>query len=163
MQERGRVLYTRQDEGELTTYMERTLEDLGLAHVTGTVEFMQADACNLKELYSGYDLVLAANLLDRLYSPRKFLASIHTRVNPGGLLVLSSPYTWRPEYTERSEWIGGYRKDGEPYSTLEALGDLLGEHFDLTGTPEDIPFVIRETRRKYQHSLAQMTVWRRKA
>jgi hypothetical protein len=26
---------------------------------------------------------------------------------------------------------------------------------------EDIPFVIRETARKHQHTLAEMTVWRR--
>lgn len=162
MQERGRVLYTRQDEGELTTYIERTLDGLGLSHVQDKVSFQQADACNLKEIYTGYDLVLAANLIDRLYSPRKFLTSIHTRINKGGLLVLTSPYTWLQEYTERSEWLGGFRKDGEPYSTLEALGDILGDHFDMIGTPEDIPFVIRETRRKFQHSLAQMTVWRRK-
>jgi hypothetical protein len=26
---------------------------------------------------------------------------------------------------------------------------------------EDIPFVIRETARKHQHTIAEMTVWRR--
>ena len=47
-------------------------------------------ACNLPEKFSGYDLVLAANLIDRLYSPRLFLATIHERLNPGGLLVITS-------------------------------------------------------------------------
>ncbi len=162
MQERGRILYTRQDEGELTTYVERTLEEIGLADVTGRVTFQQADPCNLKEIYTGYDLVLAANVIDRLYSPRKFLDSIHTRINKGGLLVLTSPYDWLQKYTERSEWLGGFRKDGEPYTTFEALREILSGHFVMVGLPEDIPFVIRETRRKYQHILSQMTVWRRK-
>jgi len=25
--------------------------------------------------------------------------------------------------------------------------------------PQDLPFVIRETRRKFQHSIAELTVW----
>lgn len=50
--------------------------------------------------------MLAANLIDRLYSPRKFLTTIHERMNPGGLLVITSPYTWLEEYTKkRSGWV----------------------------------------------------------
>lgn len=162
MQEHGSVRYTRRDEGELMTFVERTLEEFDLSGTEDRVEFQQADACNLKELYTGYDLVLAANLIDRLYNPAKFLSSIHERINPGGLLVLTSPYTWVDEHTEREQWIGGFRKDGEPYSTFEALGDLLGDHFERLADPEDIPFVIRETRRKFQHSIAQMTAWKRR-
>jgi hypothetical protein len=29
----------------------------------------------------------------------------------------------------------------------------------MLGEPRDFPFVIRETRRKHQHTIAQMTVW----
>jgi len=162
MQEQGPIRYTRRDEGELTTYCERTCRELGLEDVAGKVAFFQADACNLKELYSGYDLVYAGNLIDRLYSPRKFLGMIHERINPGGLLVLTSPYTWLETFTERDEWLGGIRRDGEPYTTLEALHDCLQAHFTPIGQPEDIPFVIRETRRKHQHSIAQLTAWERR-
>jgi SAM-dependent methyltransferase len=48
----------------------RALADLGLATSAGKVEFIQGDACNLKPILTGYDLILAANLIDRLYSPR---------------------------------------------------------------------------------------------
>ena len=159
MKEKGNVQYTRLEEGELVTFLEKRSSELGLDEERDRVEFFQADACNLKDVYTGYDLVLAANLIDRLYSPRKFLSSIHERINPGGLLVITSPYTWLTEFTERSEWIGGFRRDGEPYTTLEALQDVLGSHFRRLGEPLDIPFVIRETRRKNQHSVAEMTVW----
>jgi putative 4-mercaptohistidine N1-methyltranferase len=162
MKEKGYIQYTRPEEGELVTFMEKRSPELGLDEERDRVEFYQADACNLKDLYTGYDLVLAANLIDRLYSPREFLSSIHERINPGGLLVITSPYTWLTEFTERSEWIGGFRKDGEPYTTLEALQDVLGSHFRQLGDPDDIPFVIRETRRKNQHSVAEMTVWERR-
>jgi hypothetical protein len=105
---------------------------------------------------------LAANLIDRLYDPKKFLTTIHERLNPGGLLVLTSPYTWLEEFTKKTDWAGGFRKDGEPYTTLEGLGDLLAPHFQMIGDPVDIPFVLRETRRKFQHTVSQATVWERK-
>jgi putative 4-mercaptohistidine N1-methyltranferase len=125
------------------------------------VEFFQADAVNLKPLYSNYDLIFPGNLIDRLYDPGRFLSGLHERLNLGGLLVVTSPYTWLEEFTSRDKWIGGFRKDGEPYNTLEGLRNLLREHFRLVAEPQDIEFVIRETRRKFQHTIAQLTVWER--
>jgi 5-histidylcysteine sulfoxide synthase/putative 4-mercaptohistidine N1-methyltranferase len=162
MKEKGYIQYTRKDEGELATYVERRLDEFGLEDAAERVEFFQADACNLIERYAGYDLVLAANLIDRLYSPGRFLASIGGRIVPGGLLVLLSPYTWLTGFTERREWIGAYRRDGEPFTTLEALRERLQDEFEPWGAPRDVPFVLRETARKFQHSIAQMTIWERK-
>ncbi len=39
------------------------------------------------------------------------------------------------------------------------LKELLAHRFRLSTEPVDLPFVIRETARKYQHSVSQMTVW----
>jgi hypothetical protein len=94
-----------------------------------------------------------------LYAPRRFLATIHERVNPGGLLVISSPYTWLEEFTNREEWLGGYREAGEPVWGLDGLKTALLPHFRLVGEPQDVPFVIRETRRKFQHTISELTVW----
>lgn len=63
--------YTLTDEGELVHYKSRSLADLGLQSVKDKVEFFQGDACNLKPQFTGYDFILAANLIDRLYSPAK--------------------------------------------------------------------------------------------
>ena len=80
----------------------------------------------------------------------------------GGLLVITSPYTWLEEFTPKENWLGGYKaQTGESYTTLEALTDNLSPEFDLVGDPQDIPFVIRETARKFQHSVAEMSVWRK--
>ena len=160
--ETGLLRYAIPDEGELSSYHERRLEALGLAATAGRVEFWQADACNLKEIFTGFDLILAANLIDRLYSPRLFLGEMANRLNAGGLLVLASPYTWLEEHTKRSEWIGGFKKDGESYTTLDGLKDLLLPRFELVQGPQAVPFVIRETRRKHQHTLSEVTVWRRR-
>ncbi len=157
----GSVRYTLADEGELVSYHERRLADLGLAAVRDKVTFFQGDACNLKPHFAGYDLILAANLIDRLYSPRKLLEHIHDRIVPGGLLVIASPYTWLEEHTPRTEWIGGFKQDGENVSTLDGLHAILGRYFRQLGEPHSLPFVIRETRRKFQHTLSEVTVWER--
>jgi putative 4-mercaptohistidine N1-methyltranferase len=161
LQQAGIKRYTIRDEGELVSFREIQLDKLGLADVAGRCQFMQADACNLNEKFRGYDLVFAGNLIDRLYAPRQLLNSIHERMKPGGLLVLASPYTWLEDYTERKQWLGGFKDNvGENYTTLDGLKEVLGQHFELLGQPQDVPFVIRETRRKFQHTLSELTVWR---
>ena len=110
-------------------------------------------------MYTDYDLILAANLIDRLYDPSKLLKSIHERLKNGGLLMITSPYTWLEEHTEKKAWIGGYKKDGENFTTLDGLKEILGAHFKLVHGPQEVPFIIRETRRKYQHTLSEATIW----
>jgi len=123
------------------------------------IEFVQGDAHNLKAQFTAYDLVLAANLLDRLYDPAHFLVMIHERINPGGLLVIASPYTWLEEFTKKANWVGGIRRAGEPFTTLQGLDEQLAPHFRRLGEPRDIEFVVRETARKYQHTVSQLTMW----
>lgn len=159
MQEEGHLRYALPEEGEIVSFHEIRLEELGLEPFRERVYFSQADACNLPEKFTGYDLVLAANLIDRLYSPRRFLATIHERLNPAGLLVLASPYLWQEEYTKKEEWLGGYREAGEPVWTLDGLRGMLEQHFRLLGQPRDVPFVLRETRRTYHYRVAEVTVW----
>jgi 5-histidylcysteine sulfoxide synthase/putative 4-mercaptohistidine N1-methyltranferase len=162
LREKGYCRYTRVEEGELVSYHEIKLSDLGLEGTQQRVSFQQADACNLKALHTGFDLVLATNLIDRLYSPRKFLAMIHERINPGGLLVIASPYSWDEEFTEKEEWLGGIRVAGEPFTTGEGLHECLVPQFAPVGQAMTVPFVIRETQRKFQHSLSEVTVWERR-
>lgn len=160
--EQGRLRYTLVDEGELVSYKERSLAELGLSNEAHKVEFFQGDACNLKPVFTGYDLILAANLIDRLYSPEKFLETVHQRLNPGAVLLIASPYTWLPEHTKREAWIGGFKKDGENFTTLDGLKAILGKHFNLLRGPLSVPFVLRETRRKFQHTLSEVSIWERR-
>ena len=159
--QQGVLRYTMVNEGDLVSYQERSLKALQLDDVAHKVDFWQGDACNLKPQFTNYDFILAANLIDRLYSPRQFLSNIHQRLNVGGVLMITSPYTWLEEHTPREEWIGGYKKDGENVSTLDGMKEVLGQHFKLIRSPIEIPFVIRETRHKFQHSLSEVTLWER--
>lgn len=150
-------------EGDLVDYRQARLADHALgAEQAARIHFSQGDACNLKPKYDHYDLVLASNLIDRLREPARFLQEIGRRLRPGGILLLTSPYTWLEEYTPKANWLGGVRENGEALTTHQALQRLLAAEFEEVGTPRDVPFVIRETARKYQHTLAQLTVWRRR-
>ena len=161
MKEQGAIGFTVPIEGEIVEYKNVSLKELDLEKEAEKVSFQQADACNLKPLYQGYDLIFAGNLIDRLYAPKKFLEDIHTRLNEGGMFIMTSPYTWLEEFTPKEDWIGGYKKDGENFTTLDGLKEVLEKDFKLIDT-KDVPFVIRETARKYQHTVAQMSVWQMK-
>ncbi|PKQ82770.1 putative 4-mercaptohistidine N1-methyltransferase [Aeromonas sobria] len=155
--------YAIPQEGELVAYCEARLSSHGLgASEIARIHFSQGDACNLKPKYDHYDLVLAANLIDRLREPARFLRDIAPRLRSGGLLVLTSPYTWLAEYTPPANWLGGIRENGEALTTYQALQRLLAAEFEEHCPPRDVPFVIRETARKYQHTVAQLTVWRKR-
>ncbi len=160
LKEEGSIGYTFPTQGELVRYEQIRLKEFGLEDTAPKVSFWQADACNLKPQFRGYDLIFATNLIDRLYNPASFLEDIHKRLNDSGLLILTSPYTWLEDFTPKEKWLGGFKKDGEDYTTLDGLKEILGKHFRLLHT-RDIPFVIKETDRKHQHTVAEMTVWER--
>jgi len=153
--------FTTTIEGDLVEYKSTYLKDFDLEKEAQKVEFWQGDACNLKPVYKDYDLIFAGNLIDRLYNPKHFLDDISHRLNSGGLFIMTSPYTWLEEFTPKEEWIGGYKKDGENFTTLDGLKMILDKDFKLVES-RDIPFVIRETKRKYQHTIAQMSVWEKR-
>ena len=162
LQSSGLQRYAIQDEGDLVSYKEISLEDFGYADISTKVSFMQGDACNLPEKFDNYDLVFAGNLIDRLYDPALFLELIKGRIKSGGMLVITSPYTWLEDFTEREKWLGGFKAEtGENFTTLEGIAQALSPEFVQHGDALDVPFVIRETRRKFQHSVAELSVWKK--
>ncbi|AZT85262.1 putative 4-mercaptohistidine N1-methyltransferase [Marinobacter sp. NP-4(2019)] len=161
LRQHGEIDYFRRDEGELGERVTIRLEELGLARAAERVSFTTGDACQLSAEHQDYDLIFAGNLIDRLQAPGSFLAGIHERLAVGGTLVISSPYTLMEEFTPRNNWIGGFELNGQPRSVLDGMRDILSSHFELIQPPMDVTFVIRETRRKFQHTIAELTGWRR--
>lgn len=162
LKNRKEIQFQRVLEGELVAHDTVTLESLGYEDIAHNVEFWQGDACNMKAHFEGYDLIMATNLIDRLYEPMLFLEDVDRRINCGGYLILTSPYTWLEEYTKKEFWLGGYRDaEGHEVSTLEGLKKALDRKFELVAT-HDVPFVIPETARKFQHTIAQMSVWKKR-
>lgn len=155
LQQSGTVPYTFVEEGQLRVPADATVP-AGIDRDRATFE--QGDAHALRPDLGRFDVVLMANLVDRLREPRRCLNALASLVKPGGQLILTTPCTWLADYTAPSEWLGGYEEKGCPVRTLETLRSLLEPQFVLARTL-DLPFLIREHARKFQWSVALATVW----
>ena len=158
----GYIAFTPKTEGDLVQKKKITIEELGYENLKERVSFWQADACNLKPNFNSYDLIMATNLIDRLYNPRLFLDSVHERLNRDGVLIVTSPYTWQESSTKKEFWLGGYKDEsGKDIKTIDTLKEILSVNFELVHL-QDLEFVIKETSRKFQHSIAEISVWRKR-
>lgn len=160
IKETGRIHYKSATEGSLTKKHTVTLEQYDLVGEAKKVSFWQGDACNLKPHLNGFDLIFAGNLIDRLYDPKSFLNDMAWRLNSGGFLIISSPYTWLEEFTPKESWVGGYEENGLEVGTIDGLKSILNKEFKLIKTT-DVPFVLQETARKYQHTIAELSIWQK--
>ena len=154
----GEVPYLRADEGALATpCCARISPEIDRTRV----RFEVGDAMHLRADLGTFDVVLMANLIDRLSEPQHCLARLAGLVKPGGQLVITSPYTWLEDFTPRANWLGGFERDGKRVTTRDGLTAALSADFALTAT-RDLPFLIREHARKYQWSVAEATIWQRR-
>lgn len=158
--ESGQCSFAVPVEGEITFQASATV-DASIDRTRCT--FIQGDGCNLDPGSHGtFDCVTAANLIDRLPKPIAFLSAMKSMVKKNGVLVITSPYTWLEQYTDKADWIGGrLDKDGNPLTTFEGLKAILAPEFVLIHQCH-MPFIIRETARKNQFTMAHCTVWFRK-
>lgn len=119
------------------------------------VWFEQGDACALRDDLGTFDAVLAANLLCRLPEPMAFLDRIPRLLNPGGVVVLVSPYSWLEEYTDKDKWLGG--RDGR--QSFDVLSDIMSARGFSLVDRRDMPFLIRDHARKFQWGCSDATIW----
>lgn len=161
MRDKGLLRYTLKEENELISFHEVQLAEFGLAATAQRVEFYQGDISNLVPKYSGYDLIVVENALELAYNPAAFLLIVHQRLNPGGTLLIAASWHWQDGITAPEHRLGGFRKDGEPYTALDAITEILQQHFTLAHGPRDMPWVLRQDARNYRHGVSQITLWKK--
>lgn len=162
LQEKGFIRYIVKDEGELLFYREILLSDYELGANKENILFLQADANNLKPLFTGYDLIIVPNLLEELICPILFLQQIHERVNDSGLLIIASTYEWESNMVQRKHWPGGFKQDGEPVTSFEGMKKILEAKFNLVNEPENITLSLRKSSRITEQRFSEVSVWRKK-
>lgn len=118
------------------------------------LNFELGDACCLREDLGSFDLVHAANLLCRLPNPQAFLDRLNELVAPGGQLLLTTPFTWLEDFTPKENWLSGQ-------DCSSALKEILSCSFQLE-LEMNMPFLIREHKRKFQYTVALGMRWRKK-
>jgi putative 4-mercaptohistidine N1-methyltranferase len=151
----GSVQYDYLQEGQLRTQATASVPAGIDRH---RVRFEQNDAQELRPGLGSFDVVLLANLVDRLPNPARCLEKLSDLVAVSGQLIITTPCTWMEEFTPQANWLGGVVRDGQPVSTLLGLHRALDPKFIRVRTM-DLPFLIREHARKYQWGVALATVW----
>jgi putative 4-mercaptohistidine N1-methyltranferase len=159
MRERGSLAFESVVEGELTR---RCVARLPAGIQRQRVAFEEGDAMNLRSDLGAFDVVLMANLIDRLPDPRKCLAQLSGLLKSGGQLIIASPYTWLESYTPRGKWLGGFKRGSSVVRTFDVLRQILSPYFKLSQR-RDLCFLIREHARKFQLGVSEATVWTRKS
>jgi len=132
------------------------------------VTFQTGDACQLSKdaaTLGKFDGIVVANLLCRLPEPEACLDGLRDVINPGGVVVLVTPFSWLEQFTPRSKWLGGFEhEDGSgPVRSKEELRKHMEQRGFVKIHEEQMPLVIREHQRKYQYIVSEATAWRMKA
>jgi putative 4-mercaptohistidine N1-methyltranferase len=153
----GELVYQFPLEGEI---LQSYVAQVPLAIARERVTFLHGDACQLDPKLGVFDLIIMANLIDRLPAPKWCLENMASFLVDDGVLLIASPYSWLKSVTPQDQWLGGIKRDEKSIFTLETLQSLLQKDFELMER-KDMPFLIREHARKYQWSVAEATIWRK--
>ena len=153
MQEAGEVEIRITEEGQRSTVVTRQLDP---QIDRSKCRFLVGDALQVSPELGSFDLILAANLIDRVPRPADLLKEIKRLVRAGGQVILASPYTWLEEFTPRENWLADASAN-----TLSRIQEILEPELALV-TSKDLPFLIREHARKFQWSVAQASLWKRR-
>ena len=161
LKKNGEIGYRRKETGriftELTAKIDKKID-------RERVQFYQGDASSLSDTSviikkRPFSAILLSNLICRLSQPKTCLQQFSESddyLKSGGILVIASPNTWLEQFTPEPNFLDG-RSNSD---TLSGLADLL-PNFKLI-FHEDLPFTIREHRRKYEFIISQISVWRKK-
>ena len=111
----------------------------------GRVDFWACDAAALPFAPGCAGLILALNLLDCVPDPVALLHTLAAALQPGGALLLATPFDWAARATAAPQWIGGHSQRGPGGGAAEPLLLSLlteGAHprsvpgLDIAGTGE---------------------------
>jgi len=147
---------------QVTAVHETSVDD----NVKSKTSFHQGDACSMvadADTLGMYDGVILANLLCRLPEPLACLDGLERIINPGGIAVIATPFSWLSEFTPQDKWLGGYVDDvtGEPVRSKETLKAEMEARGFSKVHEDQFPLVIREHQRKYQYIVSEVTAWQK--
>lgn len=157
-------------EADLLEEVKAVHEEGMTSTILSKVNFFTGDACDIVNMANDgtlttYDGVILSNLLCRLTDPMACLNGLSTVVNPGGVVVLVTPFSWLTEFTPKDKWIGGFYDpiSKVPIRSKDVLKEIMETQLGFEKIhEEEIPLIIREHQRKYQYIISEATGWRKR-
>lgn len=160
LQQGNSIRYTLENEGDIVDFHEVNLMDVDLP-CSENILFSQGDVSNLKDVFKGYDVILAQHVLEQSYDPRLFLQEVHSRLNANGLLIIVSSYDFDEQLTSKENWLGGLKVNGENVTGFEGLSLALRQNFNLLDQ-QQLTRPIKINRRNFTLSFPHLSVWQLK-
>jgi putative 4-mercaptohistidine N1-methyltranferase len=160
LQQGKSIRYTLENEGDIVDFYEFNLKNIDLP-CSENILFSQGDVSNLKEVFTGYDVILAQHVLEQSYDPRAFLQGVHSRLNTNGLLIIVSSYDVDEQKTSKENWLGGLKINGENVTGFEGLSLALTQKFNLVDQ-QQLTRPIKINRRNLTLSFPHLSVWQLK-
>lgn len=125
------------------------------------VLFLVADALDPPFAAASFDTVAALNLLDNVNVPLVLLSQMDALLRSGGALLLASPYEWRSDISEVSQWLENADQDAATTLRQILSAQLIPQlllNYQIIAELAELPWVLRQHQRFWQwftvHSLA---------
>ena len=157
LQQGESVRYITENEGDIVDFHEVDLAQCDLPN-SDNIKFSQGDAGNLKKILTGYNVIVAQNVLENSYDPRLFLQHIHQRLAAKGLLIVVSTYQFNERIADKSKWLGGIKVNGENMTGFDGLSQLLIPNFTLLEQCY-VTRAVKQNNHNYHVSRPHVTVW----
>jgi 5-histidylcysteine sulfoxide synthase len=109
-----------------------------------------------------FNLIVGANLVDRMSNPRQWIQNSKKLLAEDGLLVIFSPFTWMKEFTKEENWLGGFRQDSEVVWSLQGLIRHAGPELCVCEPPSHIPLAIPNADGTVSYVYSQCVIFGRK-
>jgi 5-histidylcysteine sulfoxide synthase/putative 4-mercaptohistidine N1-methyltranferase len=161
LKEQGQLRYAMPTQGDIFDFHEVTLETLGFEQSPENLYFAQGDGLNLKPQFSDYDLMICHRVIEYSYQPQELLQQLSQRIKPGGVVVLGSSYAWNASITDMSNWIGGFKRNGENLSSEAHLFEIMSAKFDLLQETQ-VTSEFELDQRTSQTANNHITIWRKR-
>jgi SAM-dependent methyltransferase/uncharacterized protein YbaR (Trm112 family) len=121
-------------------------EERFIEEMPDNTEFMVASAAP-PPIDQCYDIITVLNVVDCVPYPEQFLKSLIDVLNPGGLLLVTSPYSWGSDDVPVDRWIGASE---EVPSADAMLAIFSSQGLELIEERDNVPWVLREHKRWYR-------------
>jgi len=161
LQQQKTLRYTSVISGDIQSFHEVSLKQLSLHNSVDKVLFSQGDACNLKATFTGYDAILIEHALEKSYQPKLLLKTLPQRLNEKGLLFILTDHQYSTQYTEKENWLGGLKVNGENVSGFDGLTEQLSKEFNLL-TAQPLTRVVKQNQCTQTVTTTQLSIWQRK-
>jgi len=104
--------------------------------LAGPVRAICADVCDPPLAAERFTTVMMLNLLDSVHNPHVALGQACALLEPGGHLVLSTPFAWRSPITPPERWTNAYPGALDSAAGLAQDMAYLGAAMELLGEEE---------------------------